>query len=126
MAIEDGSITLIEGLNARDLRASTSRIRCSSSSATVSFISLKLALPAALDLAEEGAWLVALIKPQFEAGRDALGKGGIVTGETDLDRILRGHRLIPPPSGLEGAGAHAIAIEAGDGNKEFLIAAQKG
>ena len=41
----------------------------------VSFISLKLALPPALALAEEGAELVALIKPQFEAGREAVGQG---------------------------------------------------
>ncbi len=46
--------------------------------ADLSFISLTLALPAALGLAVPGAWLVALVKPQFEAGRAAVGKGGIV------------------------------------------------
>ena len=46
--------------------------------ADVSFISLTKALPAALKLAAPGAWLVALVKPQFEAGREAVGKGGIV------------------------------------------------
>ena len=46
--------------------------------ADVSFISLTKALPAALGLAAPGAWLVALVKPQFEAGREAVGKGGIV------------------------------------------------
>ena len=46
--------------------------------ADVSFISLTKALPAALALTAPGAWLVALIKPQFEAGRAAVGKGGIV------------------------------------------------
>jgi 23S rRNA (cytidine1920-2'-O)/16S rRNA (cytidine1409-2'-O)-methyltransferase len=121
----DSRVTLWEGLNARDLepthlKAPTQFIVCD-----VSFISLKLALPRALDLAASGAKLIALIKPQFEAGRAALGRDGVVKDELawrqvcdDIASWLKSERwsvigLLPSP------------LEGGSGNKEFLIAAEK-
>jgi 23S rRNA (cytidine1920-2'-O)/16S rRNA (cytidine1409-2'-O)-methyltransferase len=90
----------------------------------VSFISLKLALPPALALAAPAAQLVALIKPQFEAGRDAVKKGivrdpaihaavcdDIAAFVTALRWTVRG--VIPSP------------IEGGDGNREFLLGATR-
>jgi 23S rRNA (cytidine1920-2'-O)/16S rRNA (cytidine1409-2'-O)-methyltransferase len=90
----------------------------------VSFISLKLVLPAAFALADNRAQLIALIKPQFEAGRDGTRKGIVrdpAVHRTICDDIsafiagqgwtIRG--LIPSP------------IEGGDGNREFLICAEK-
>jgi len=75
----DPRTTLHEGLNARNLtRAHLDGRRISAVVADLSFISLKLALPPALALAEPGAWGVFLVKPQFEVGRAALGKGGIM------------------------------------------------
>ena len=89
-----------------------------------SFISLKLVLPAALSLCEAGAELVALIKPQFEAGRERVKKG-IVRDEavhaevcatiagwlTDLGWQVKG--LVPSP------------IEGGDGHRDFLVSATR-
>ena len=90
-----------------------------------SFISLKLVLTKALELAAPGAFLVALIKPQFEAGREAVrdGKGVVRDGaihQTVCDNIAkwladRGWRVL---------GITASPIEGGDGNREFLIGAQ--
>ena len=60
----------------------------------VSFISLTLALPAALALAAPARRLVALIKPQFEAGREQVGKGGIVRDEAVRERRLRADRRL--------------------------------
>ena len=75
----DPRVTLIENLNARDLAdAHLGGRTIGAVVADLSFISLKLALPPALDLAAPGAWGVFLAKPQFEVGRKALGKGGIV------------------------------------------------
>jgi hypothetical protein len=74
----DPRVTLLEGLNARDLRPGHVPEPPGIITADVSFISLKLALPPALALAPPGAWLVALIKPQFEAGPAHLSKGGVV------------------------------------------------
>ena len=93
--------------------------------ADVSFISLEKALPPALALARPGAVLVALIKPQFEAGREAIGKGGIVRDAkvhravcNRISRFLEGE-------GWEVTGLCESPIPGGDGNAEFLIAARK-
>ena len=78
-----------------------------------------------LALAAPGADLVALVKPQFEAGRGKLGKGGIVKdaavhGEV-CDRIA-GHVA---GLGLLVTGLLPSPIEGGDGNREFLLAARR-
>lgn len=91
----------------------------------LSFISLRKALGPALSLAAQGAWLIALVKPQFEAGREHIGKGGVVRDEAvrigAVDDVaawlgqigwhVRGHTVSP--------------IKGGDGNEEYLIGAVK-
>ena len=126
MKLEDPRITLIEGLNARDLSTEhlggpVQLIVCD-----VSFISLKLALPPALALAEEGAELVALIKPQFEAGREALGKGGIVSDPQEHERVCREIVDFLALQGWRVLGVTGSPVEGGDGNREFLVGARKG
>jgi 23S rRNA (cytidine1920-2'-O)/16S rRNA (cytidine1409-2'-O)-methyltransferase len=92
--------------------------------ADVSFISLAKALPAPLALAAPGAWLVALAKPQFEAGRKAIGKGGIVR-----DPIVREAAAAQVASwigsqpGWHVTGVLASPIEGGSGNQEYLLGA---
>jgi 23S rRNA (cytidine1920-2'-O)/16S rRNA (cytidine1409-2'-O)-methyltransferase len=126
MKLMDPRITLIEGLNARDLctehiAGPVSLIVCD-----VSFISLRLALPPALALAEEGAVLVALIKPQFEAGREAVGKGGIVSDPAEHERVCGDVAEFLRGEGWRVLGVTASPVEGGDGNREFLIGAVKG
>ena len=90
----------------------------------VSFISLKKALPYALALAGENASLAVLIKPQFEVGREGIGKGGIVKdglGEPAAQEIAcwietQGWRVI---------GLIESPIAGGDGNREFLLGATR-
>jgi 23S rRNA (cytidine1920-2'-O)/16S rRNA (cytidine1409-2'-O)-methyltransferase len=91
----------------------------------VSFISLKLVLPAVIGLLRPGADLVALIKPQFEAGREHVGKG-IVRDEAvqrgvcdEIDAVLRAQ-------GFQVLRLIASPILGGDGNREFLIGARRG
>lgn len=91
----------------------------------VSFIALAKALPAALALAGEGAELIALVKPQFEVGRERVGKGGLVK-----DEAARAQALADVAAWLEGAGWRVLAttdspIAGGDGNREFLLRAVK-
>lgn len=121
----DPRVTLWEGLNARDLTCGHVKAPLRFIVCDVSFISLKLALPPALALAEPGARLVALIKPQFEAGREAVGKDGIVKSETLRQRICD-----DIASWLEGQGWVRIGLtpsplQGGSGNTEYLIAAEK-
>lgn len=89
----------------------------------VSFIALAKALPAALALAGEGAELVALVKPQFEVGRERVGKGGVVK-----DEAARAGTLADVVAWLEAIGWRVLAtadspVTGGDGNREFLLRA---
>ena len=122
---DDPRVTLIEGLNARELRKEHLGEAPQFVTADLSFISLKLALPAALDLAAPGARLIALIKPQFEVGREGLDRTGVVRDAAlhqqacdDIALWLKNKRWRVK---------HAVQspIAGGDGNKEFLIAAEK-
>ena len=123
----DPHMTVIEGLNARELSADDlggrvpDFIVCD-----VSFISLKLALPPALELARQGARAVLLVKPQFEAGREAIGKGGLLKDPYDAARVagLLQEWLEGVP-GWRTLGLHLSPIEGGDGNREFLLAGIK-
>jgi 23S rRNA (cytidine1920-2'-O)/16S rRNA (cytidine1409-2'-O)-methyltransferase len=119
----DGRVTNIEGLNARDLEAAHlggRKIGCVVSD--VSFISLKLALPPALALAEPGAFCVLLVKPQFEAGREAIGKGGILRDPAQGPRVADElASWLGSQPGWRAVGIEPAPITGGDGNQEFLL-----
>ena len=121
----DPRVTSIEGLNSRDLTADHLKNKIEVIVCDVSFISLKLALPPALAIAEPGARLMALIKPQFEAGRDAIGRGGIVSDPHEHDRVCREISEFLTTENWRVIGITPSSIEGGDGNREFLIAAVK-
>lgn len=92
----------------------------------VSFISLLKVLPAVLPIADAKAWLVALIKPQFEAGRDAIGKGGIVRDETArMAAIDRVRDWISAQPGWRILDVIPSPIDGGSGNAEYLIGATR-
>jgi 23S rRNA (cytidine1920-2'-O)/16S rRNA (cytidine1409-2'-O)-methyltransferase len=123
----DPRVISIEGLNARDLTlADLSGIAPDFVVSDVSFISLKLALPPALALAAPGARAVLLVKPQFEAGRAAIGKGGMLKDPYDASRIagLLQDWLGDLP-GWRSLGLLLSPIEGGDGNREFLLGGVK-
>ena len=121
----DPRVVVLEGFNARalqlaDLPAAPSFIVCD-----VSFISLKIALAPALSLAVPGARLAALIKPQFEAGREALAKGGIVKDAAIHEAVCADIRAFLESHCWRVIGLAPSPVEGGDGNREFLIAAEK-
>jgi 23S rRNA (cytidine1920-2'-O)/16S rRNA (cytidine1409-2'-O)-methyltransferase len=115
-----------EKTNARDLSPKIIPEKPQAVVADVSFISLKLALPKALELAEPGAWLVALVKPQFEVGKANVGKGGIVKDEAAQGAALAEiSRWLVEEQGWNVLGAMESPLKGGDGNREFLLAAVK-
>lgn len=121
---EDARVTSLEGTDARSLTEREIPQRVAALVADVSFISLEKALPAALRFAERGCWLVALVKPQFEAGREAVGKGGIVreasVRDAQAEKIAAWIGSLP---GWRVAGVIDSPIEGGSGNREFLLGA---
>ncbi|MCZ8543039.1 TlyA family RNA methyltransferase [Mesorhizobium qingshengii] len=123
----DPRVTVMEGLNARDLAPADLAGRIPDFIVSdVSFISLKLALPPALAIAKAGTGAVFLVKPQFEAGREAIGKGGLLKDPYDASRVagLLQDWLDAIP-GWRSLGLHLSPIEGGDGNREFLLGGVK-
>jgi 23S rRNA (cytidine1920-2'-O)/16S rRNA (cytidine1409-2'-O)-methyltransferase len=92
--------------------------------ADVSFISLKLALPPALKLAALPAQLVVLVKPQFEAGRDAVKKG-VVRDAAIHAAVCDDIAAFVAGLGWTVQGVIPSPIEGGDGNREFLLGATR-
>lgn len=123
----DPRITLLEGLNARDLLpADLGGLSPDMLVCDVSFISLKLALPPALHLVAPGASGVFLVKPQFEAGREAIGKGGLLRDPALGERIAADlSAWLDAVPGWRSLGFCPSPIQGGDGNREFLLAGVK-
>ena len=86
-----------------------------------SFISLSLVLPATLGLLQPDGQIVALIKPQFEAGKDAVGKGGVVRDSRTHERVLREIWDLADQLALTVAGLTVSPAPGPAGNIEFLI-----
>jgi len=86
----------------------------------VSFISLRLVLPPAFDLLASPGQVCALIKPQFEAGRDEVGKGGIVRNENVRNRVVADLETWLRDFPVRSAGVFPSPVLGGDGNQEFL------
>lgn len=91
----------------------------------VSFISLKAVIPHIHRLLKKGGYAVALIKPQFEAGRTALNKKGIVKDEKTRRRVVEDITEFAQQCGFAVAGVADSPIHGGDGNIEYLMCIEK-
>ncbi|WP_375592723.1 TlyA family RNA methyltransferase [Algihabitans albus] len=119
---DDPRVCSLERTDARELTQSHLPEPPGLISADLSFISLTLALPAALALAAPDAELIALVKPQFEAGRGAVGKGGILRDSTVRKAaIARVRDWLGSQPDWTVKGAIDSPIAGGDGNLEALI-----
>ena len=122
----DPRVVVLERTNARHLDAAAIPEPVGAVVCDASFIGLATVLPAPLALAAPGAWAVALIKPQFEAGPAAVGKGGVVRAPevhaAVRERVRSWWSAIP---GWTVAGITESPITGPEGNREFLIAARR-
>lgn len=121
---------VLEGVNARHLDESHVPVPFQGLVSDVSFISLKLALPPALSMAAPGAFAALLVKPQFEVGKDGIGKGGLVRDEALAEQAARDiHNWLDtgdgPCAGWRCLDLLPSPILGGDGNKEYLLGAMK-
>jgi 23S rRNA (cytidine1920-2'-O)/16S rRNA (cytidine1409-2'-O)-methyltransferase len=122
----DPRVLSLEGIDARRLGTADLPAQPAAIVIDASFIGLAPLLPAVLALAAPAAWLVALVKPQFEVGRANIGKGGIVR-----DPAARAAACDAVAAGIAGLGWTVLGtipspITGGDGNAEFLIGARRG
>jgi 23S rRNA (cytidine1920-2'-O)/16S rRNA (cytidine1409-2'-O)-methyltransferase len=124
---QDSRVVVHEGVNARYLTRAEIPDAIDLIACDASFIGLTTILPAALSLAAERAGLVALIKPQFEAGPDAVGKGGVVRDPAVHRAVCaRISAWIAARPGWRVAGLAESPVLGPAGNREFLIYARHG
>ncbi len=116
----DDRVTVMEGINARYLGADDLPFRVDLATMDVSFISLRLVVPALKSHFSPGAHLVCLVKPQFEAGRDQVGKGGIVRDEAVRRRVIDDTVTAITEFGFELVGVVPSPIKGQKGNLEEL------
>jgi 23S rRNA (cytidine1920-2'-O)/16S rRNA (cytidine1409-2'-O)-methyltransferase len=119
---QDPRVVVLERTNARHLDRALIPDPVGIVVCDASFIGLETVLPAALGLAAPGAWLVALIKPQFEVGPDRVGKGGVVR-DPELHREVcdRIAAWLAARPGWQVLGVTESPITGPEGNIEFLI-----
>lgn len=124
---QDDRVTVLESTNARQLTAEQVPAPVDAVVCDASFIGLEKVLPAALALTKPEAWLVALIKPQFQVGKGEVGKGGVVRDPMLHERVCAevADWLAARP------GWHVLdivesPITGPSGNVEFLIGGRKG
>ena len=116
----DPRVVVIERTNARHLESLPERVDLVT--IDVSFIGLKLVLPSARNLLNESGRIVALVKPQFEAGRADVGKGGVVRDPETHRRVLQNIFRSADELGLGVTGLTASPLRGPAGNIEFLAA----
>ena len=121
----DPRVIVHEQTNARDLTSAIVPEPVDIVVCDASFISLAKVLDAALDLARPGAKLVALVKPQFEAGRAEVGKGGVVRDPAVHRRVCDAAVEWVRSKGWEVLGVEESPITGPEGNVEFLLGAIK-
>lgn len=120
---QDARVVSLEGLDIRRATVEDIAEPASAIVVDVSFISLRQVLPPALAFAAPAAWLVALIKPQFEAGREAVGKRGVVRDIAAVDAANAAIARQIGELGWRVLGSRPSPLPGKKGNEEWLIAA---
>ncbi len=116
----DDRVVVMEGVNARHLGPDDLPFRVSIATVDVSFISLRLIVPALAPHLGPGGWLICLVKPQFEAGRAQVGKGGIVRDDSVRRRVIDDTVAAVVALGFELVGVTPSPIRGRKGNLEEL------
>jgi len=122
---QDPRVVVLEQTNARYLTTEQIPEPIDIVTCDASFISLHKVLECALKFARTGANLIALVKPQFEAGRDEVGKGGVVRDSTVHERVCAAASEWVSSQGWTVIGIAESPITGPEGNVEFLLAATK-
>lgn len=122
---QDPRVVVHEQTNARSLDASVIPEPVDMIVCDASFIGLAKVLDRAFDLARPGAKLVALVKPQFEAGREEVGKGGVVRDPAVHERVCEQAADWVRSKGWHVLGIETSPITGPEGNVEFLLGATK-
>jgi 23S rRNA (cytidine1920-2'-O)/16S rRNA (cytidine1409-2'-O)-methyltransferase len=122
----DPRVTVIERANARALTADDLPYRPRLATIDVSFISLAKVLPAVAGCVDPDGELLALVKPQFELGRERVGKGGVVRDAADRRDALRSVAAAATAAGLAVRGFASSGLPGPKGNRETFVLLARG
>lgn len=117
---EDPRVTVMERVNVRLLKPDAFPARFDLATLDLSFISLRLVLPVVRELITEGGRAVCLVKPQFEAGRESVGKKGVVRDPKVHEAVLREFLRYSAESGFTVLGLDWSPVKGPEGNIEYL------
>lgn len=118
---KDPRVVVKDDINARNLKPADIPEKCSFAVLDVAFISLTKVLPAVIELLETGSGIVTLIKPQFEAGREQVERGGVVRDPKVREEVVENiRRFGTEKAGLKWMGVCESPIKGPAGNVEFL------
>ena len=118
----DPRVVVHERVNDRALSPSMLGEKCRAAVADLSFISLRLVLPALASVLEPPAWCAVLVKPQFEAGRAEVGKGGVVRDPAVQARVVEDVEAALRELRFSVLGSTPSPLLGPAGNREFLVA----
>jgi 23S rRNA (cytidine1920-2'-O)/16S rRNA (cytidine1409-2'-O)-methyltransferase len=121
----DPRVICLEGVNARLITREQVPEPCDMAVFDVSFISLRLVVPPVLALLKERACMVALIKPQFEAGRHLVGRGGIVRDPSVHASVVADMTSFFENLSLAVSGVIPSPVKGARGNQEYLLHASR-
>lgn len=122
---QDPRVILLEKTNARNLTQDQINETVNGAVIDVSFISLALILPPITAILQDGSFVAALIKPQFEVGRHQVGKGGVVRDPKLHNDVIKKITGICESLGYRISGTIPSPVIGPKGNREFLIYAEK-
>jgi 23S rRNA (cytidine1920-2'-O)/16S rRNA (cytidine1409-2'-O)-methyltransferase len=118
---QDSRVHVLEGLNARHLKPETLPFPPGLVVVDVSFISLRLVLPAIVPCLAAGGEIVALVKPQFEVGKGQVGAGGIVRDPLRHREVLEALVRLADERGWGPVDLCAAALRGSEGNQEYFL-----
>ncbi len=121
----DNRVSVLERTNIRYLEKDAIQDEIDIATIDVSFISLLKVMPKVLEFLKPGGEIIALIKPQFEAGRKDVGKGGVVKDERVHQQVVENIKADSESMGLQVLGTTTSPIKGPKGNVEFLIHLKK-
>ena len=118
---QDPRVTILERTNIRHLRPDDLKTSIDGAVIDASFISLRLVVPPVSDLLHEHAYVIALIKPQFEVGKGKVGKGGVVRDPSLHNEVIEGLNRFFEGLGWTVEGQMASPLLGPKGNREFFV-----
>lgn len=122
---EDSRVINLEGTDIRSSELEEYYGTADFAATDVSFISLKMVIPSVCNMLKEDGLAVFLVKPQFEVGRKALDKRGVVKDKKLLAKVMPEMKDFAKSMGFEILKECESPITGGDGNREFLLIAKK-